>query len=115
MASVPMNSLRTVSGNQPQIDRIIEEALQTFLMGVPVQVNSADGGVQEWDGVTVAKAIAGISKEAASNLATVGTPLTLTFGSVPNQVLAVNIPRGAPFNDGKIGFETSVLDTVFGG
>jgi hypothetical protein len=95
--------------------RIIEEATQTFLQGVPVMVKPTDGGVVEWDGVTVSYGIAGFSVEAASNLTTTGVAKTLTFGSVPFEASAVNIPRGAPFNDGAIGFEVSTDDCVFKG
>lgn len=129
MASSEIHSVQTVSGNQPRIRRIIEEAGQTFLSGTPVQ-EAADGGIKAWDGVTVAFGIAGFSKEAASNLAVIApTPLTttigiggppgaqgakvLTFGAVPYEPAAINIPRGAPLNDGRVGFEVSTDDTVF--
>jgi len=115
MASAVMYAIRTISGNQPQIARTIEKATQTFLLGVPVQVDQSVGAIKEWDGTTVAAGISGISKEAASNLTTTGVAKTLTFGSVQNETLAVNIPRGAPLNDGKIGYETSVFDSVFYG
>ncbi len=113
MASSEIHAIQSVSGNQPRMRRIIEKATQTFLSGVPVQISAADGGVAEWDGTTVANGIAGFSKEPGSNLTTVGVAKTLSFGSVPFQASAVNIPRGAPLNDGKIGFETATLDNVF--
>lgn len=79
-----------------------------------MQVDSAvDGGVKEWDGTTVVNALAGFSKEFASNLTATGVAKTLTFGQVPFQASAVNIPRGAPLNDGRIGFEASDGDSVF--
>lgn len=114
MASAPMGSVRTISGNQPEIARVAEEIAQVFLLGTPVMV-AADGGIQAWDGETVVNGIAGISKVAASNLNGTGVAKLLTFGSVPNEALAVNIARGAPFNDGRVDFETSVADTVFYG
>lgn len=114
MASAYIYAIRTVSGNQPNCDRIIEDASQTFLLGVPVQI-AADGGIKEWDGVTTTNAIAGISNEAASNLTTLGVAKTLTFGSVPFQSSAVNIPRGAPLNDGRIGLYSAAPDNVFFG
>jgi hypothetical protein len=131
VASAEIHSIQSVSGNQPRIRRIIEELGQVFLSGVPVQVVAADGGVKEWD-TTLANAIAGFSKEPASNLAaTPPSPLTttigiggpagaqgakvLTFGAVPFEPSAVNIPRGAPLNDGRIGFEAADVDTVFYG
>lgn len=123
MASAEIHAIGSVSGNQPRMRRIIEEAGQTFLSGVPVQIVAADGGVREWDGATVAFGIAGFSKEPANNLAaTPATPTTfsvgagsktLTFGTVPNEASAANIPRGAPLNDGRMGFEAADLDTVF--
>ena len=90
-----------------------EEATQSFKRGVPVQQDVVTGGIQEWDGTTIARGIAGISQEAGSSLTTTGVPKTLTFGSVPNQSAAVNIPRGAPINDGKVGLDLIVSDTVF--
>jgi hypothetical protein len=115
MASRVINAIRTISGNQPIIRRLNEKAAQTFLMGVPVMMDVAVGAIVEWDGATIAQGIAGICDEAASNLTTTATPKTLTFGSVPNQSAAVNIPRGAPLNDGRIGVELANIDTVFQG
>jgi hypothetical protein len=132
VASAEIHAIQSVSGNQPRIRRIIEELGQVFLSGVPVQIVAADGGVKEWDGATLANAIAGFSKEAASNLAaTPASPLTttigiggpagaqgakvLSFGAVPFETAALNIPRGAPLNDGRVGFEVSALDTIFYG
>jgi hypothetical protein len=112
MASMMIHAIRTVSGNQPVMDRLPEEATQTFLDGVPVQI-AVDGGVKEWDGSTLAAGIAGFSREAASGLATVNVPKTQSFGSVPNQALAVNITRGAPLNDGKVGLEAAAADSIF--
>lgn len=131
MASAEIHSIQTVSGQQPRIRRLIEEAGQVFLSGTPLQI-AADGGAKAWDGATLANAIAGFSKEPASNLAALATtPLTttigiggpagaqgakvLSFGAVPFEPSAVNIPRGAPFNDGRVGFETASIDTVFYG
>jgi len=115
MASALIKAIRTVSGNQPEIRRIIEEATQAFLEGTPVQVNGTDGGVQAWDGTTYTSGIAGVAKEPGSSLSTTGTRKFLTFGSVPNEASAVNIPRGAPYNDGKVGFEVANNDSVFYG
>jgi hypothetical protein len=120
MASAEIHSVQTTSGNQPRMRRIIEEAGQTFLSGVPVQIASGDGGVKEWDGATVAFGIAGFSKEGGNNLGALGvlptaavTPAqSLTFGSVPFETSAKNIGRPL-FNDGRIGFEVSDSDTVF--
>lgn len=107
--------VQTVSGNQPRMRRIIEDALETFLLGTPVEIRDSNGSVEAWDGATIALGIAGFSAEPASNLATAGVPVTLTFGSVQNQASAVNIPRGAPLNDGRVGFYVANDDTIFRG
>jgi len=122
MASAEIHAVGTVSGNQARMRRIIEEASQTFLVGVPVQIAAGDGGLKEWDGTTLANAIAGFSKEAGNNLAALGVAPTaavpsaqsLTFGSVPFQTSAKNIGRPL-FNDGRIGFEVAEADNVFQG
>jgi hypothetical protein len=114
VASIEIHSVQTLSGNQARVRRIIEEATQTFLQGTPVQI-AVDGGVQAWDGVTIALGIAGFCLSAASNLTTLGVAKTLTFGTVPNETSAVNISRGAPLNDGRIDFEVSTDDTIFKG
>jgi len=132
VASAIMYAVGTISGNQPRMRRIIEEAGQTFLLGTPVMIKAADGGVQAWDGATVAAGIAGISKEPANNLG--ATPAQQTtfsigvggvsgsaggtaasFGSVPFQTSAKNIYRGAPLNDGRLGFEAADDDSLFYG
>ena len=48
----------------------LEEASQTFVEGTPVQINGTDGGVQAWDGTTVARGIAGFAWQNANNLGT---------------------------------------------
>lgn len=120
MASAEIHSVQTVSGNQPRMRRIIEEASQTFLPGTPVQIASGDGGLKAWDGTTVANGIAGFSKEAGNNLAALGVIPTAAVnpnpqpsgGSVPFQASAVSITRPY-FRDGRIGLEIAVADTVF--
>jgi len=126
ISAIPIQPVSTLSGNQYRAARIIEEALQTFLYGTPVMLKAADGGIQAWDGTAGAgHLIAGVSYEAASNLATTGkgapvpqSPVTglgsaITFGSVPNEASAVNIPHGAPLNDGRVGLFLPVADTIF--
>ena len=119
MASVPMYAAQTVSGNQPRMRRLPEEGAsgagaQTFLQGTPVQVDT-DGGIAAWNGTTVANGIAGIAKEYGHSLTTTGVGKTLSYGSVNNQPLAVNIPEGAPANDGTIAVEPGVSDSIFYG
>src|SRR5271165_6545245 len=99
MASAEIHSIQTVSGNQPRMRRLPEEAGQTFLPGTPVQLAAGDGGVKAWDGVTVAFGIAGFSKEAGNNLAVLGVLPTAavnptpqpSFGAVPFEASAKNI------------------------
>ena len=115
MASSMIDAVRSVVGAQPNHRRLAEDAAQTFLEGVPVTLNTGTGGVNEWGGLGLSNNILGISKEAASNLTTVGVPKTLTYGSVPNQPNAVKIPMGAPLNDGRIGVDTADGGTIFKG
>lgn len=128
ITAIPILPVESISGNQFRAFRIIEEATQTFKVGTPVSVAAGDGGIQAWVVNTQGPGqggIAGISYEAASNLASTGlgapTPLspllglgaTVTFGSVPNQTAAKNIPHGAPINDGRVGFILPAADVIF--
>jgi hypothetical protein len=112
VASSEIHSIQTVSGNQPRIRDIIEEAGQTFKAGTPVQVTAADGGIEAWNGTTIAFGIAGFSKVPGNNLATTGVAQQITQGSVPYQSAAQNIQRPY-FNDGRMMFEVAVADTIF--
>jgi hypothetical protein len=119
LASAEIHSVQTISGNQPRMRRIIEEAGQTFLPGTPVQVAAGDGGLKAWDGATVTRGIAGFSKEAGNNLAALGVIPTASVpgtqpsgGSVPFEASAQSITRPF-FRDGRSGFEVAVEDTVF--
>lgn len=125
--SIPILPAKSISGNQWHATRIIEESAQTFVAGVPVAL-AADGGVIVWAGAILTGAVGsiiGISYEAASNLAStglgapkpgqpfVGLGATLTFGSVPNESAAKNIPHGAPINDGRVGLIIANQDNLF--
>lgn len=115
MASAIMYGSRSQSGSQPGMRRIAEKASQTFLMGVPVNVDNT-GNLIEWDGATIAAAIAGISAEPARNRTTSGTPQVvspLNFG-VANQANAVNITL-PPFDDGRLNLYIADQDTIFYG
>lgn len=121
MASAVIFATRTVSGNQPVLRRLTEGVGETFLRGVPVFVAIADGGLEEaltlddngaGDNI---RALAGFNKESGNNLVTVGVGVELSFGDVQNQPSAINIPRGAPIVDGRIGVEVAAADTVFFG
>ena len=112
--AVPIVVGRTTDDSQPSILRYPEKAAQTFLAGTPVfRDNAVNGGVAEWSGVVATSKVAGIAIEPGSNLATVGVKKTLTFGSVQNQSAAVNIPRGAPLNDGSVGVQLADDTTEF--
>lgn len=128
ISAIPILPVGSVSGNQFRATRLIEEATQTFQLGTPVSIASGDGGVQAWVANTQGPGqggICGISYEAASNLSSTGkgapTPFqpftgpgtTITFGSVPNESSAVNIPHGAPLNDGRVGLIIPAPDVVF--
>lgn len=104
----------------------IEEAGQTFVLGTPVQVKAADGGLQAWDGLTTAQGIAGITMEAANNLASTGVGAPVGFspilgaGSIvgnyaanPNQASAVITPPMVPMSDGRLRFWIAGPNTVF--
>ena len=117
--------VKTVSGNQELMSgEYLEYAGQTYLDGVPVEVNST-GYIIEWDGTTLAYGIAGISTAPGNNLGSsglgapaqpfgsVGRGANLTYGSVPNQSAAVNIPQGAPLVDGRVDMYLIPADTIF--
>jgi hypothetical protein len=124
--ALPITAVETTTGGPPIISRIIEEASQTFVAGTPVELASGDGGIQAWDGTTLT-IISGISTEDAHNLSSTGlgwngglAPYTglganLTFGSVPNESSAVNIPRGAPPIDGRMGLYVPTGEVIFRG
>lgn len=115
MASAIIYGSRSQSGNQPGMRRISEKAAQTWLMGVPVEVDTT-GNLIEWDGTTVAALIAGISAEQARNRTTSGTPQVIpaTTFTPANQPNAVNITL-PPFDDGKLNIYIADQDTIFYG
>src|SRR6266702_4214567 len=67
---IPIEVVKTTDDTTELTNTEQEAAGQTFLQGVPVQLNA--GNVQVWDGVTIAGGILGISLENAHNLATAG-------------------------------------------
>jgi hypothetical protein len=129
ITAVPIEPVKSISGNQWAARRVIEDATQTFKTGTPVALGATSGAVIAYGGSTVSGAagsMVGISYEAASNLASAGlgapqpnqpvtgVGATLTFGSVPNEASAKNIPHGAPLNDGRVGIILCApYDTVF--
>ena len=120
-----IRQVKTTSGNSPLTSgQYPEAASQTFLDGTPVELNGS-GYIAAWDGTTLTAGILGICPGVANNLASaglgapsqpfgsVGRGAGLTFGSVPNQTSAVNIPTGAPLVDGRQVVEIAVPDTWF--
>jgi hypothetical protein len=119
----PIGSVESTNNNTPLTLSIVEQAGQTFKLGVPVQLNA--GFVRQWDGTTIAAAIAGFSLIPGSNLATngagapgpftqIGPPGSIqTYGNVPNQPSASNIAVGAPITDGRTLLESAIGSTIF--
>jgi hypothetical protein len=108
------------------INWLPEESGQTFLYGMPVQVNGSDGGVQLWDGSTLTAGIAGFAAQNAQNLGTTGAgaanPFSPILGAGSNigsyaanstQSLAVITPPGVPISIGLSEFYVAGADTVF--
>jgi hypothetical protein len=103
----------------------VEEAGQTFLYGMPVQINATDGGVQLWDGTTLTAGIAGFSIQNAQNLGTTGAgnpapfgPILVggavgTFAANSTQSLAVIIPVMTPLADGFAYYAVAQPNTLF--
>jgi hypothetical protein len=108
------------------INWLPEESGQTFLYGMPVQVNGTDGGVQLWDGATLTAGIAGFAIQNAQNLGTTGAgaagPFTPILGAGSNigsyaananQSLAVITPPMVPMSIGLSGFAVAAPTTIF--
>ena len=115
ITAVPIVVRQSKTNNAPVVANVGEKASQTFKAGTIVALST--GYIAAWGGVNPsgAAAIAGVSIVAGSNLTTANTAKTLTFGSVPNQSSAVNIPVGAPANDGKCEIYTGNSNTIFAG
>lgn len=115
----PIFPYRVLSGGamNAAIRRIGEKLTQTFLIGVPVQVEAASGFIIECAAIVSAATalIAGFATEFANNLTASGVAKTLTYGKVQNQSSAVLIPVGAPPNDGTMGFHEAIDETLFSG
>jgi hypothetical protein len=92
---------------------LYEAINQTFLDGTPVELVS--GYLEAWDGSTIARAIAGICRQDAQGLSASGIPKPVTYGNVPYQASAVNIPLGVPISDGRNGVEIAAADSIFHG
>lgn len=128
---LPIIVVGTESGNQEPIQNYIETSGQTFLLGTPVSLSS--GAVIAWSGTTAlnsggasANLILGIALVQAFNYAVtggsapqppygpIGSPGgSPTFGTVPNQSNAVNLPHGAAFANGMSIVAQAYEDTIF--
>jgi hypothetical protein len=118
--AIPITSLRVIGsvGAQAPIRRVIEKAGQTYLLGTPVQIDTASGSVQACPSIvsTATAVIVGFSCDYGANLATTGIPQTLNqTGHPQNQPNAVFIPVGAWPNDGTTGFIVASPQNVFAG
>jgi hypothetical protein len=122
---IPMIPLLDYTDSSPFTQSQPEKASQTFLIGVPVQLNA--GFVQKWDGSTFNGGLLGISLIAGSNLASngagapapfgqIGPPGAIqTYGSVINEPNAVNIAVGTPITDGRTLYTQANAAQVFEG
>jgi hypothetical protein len=115
--ATPINPLKVLIGGTAQAVQIRrpEKASQTFLIGVPVQVDTGTGFIIEAATMNSGTTgfMVGFAAEFASNLSTSGVPKTLTYGKVQNQASAVLIPVGAPPNDGTIGINQATDADIF--
>ncbi len=119
-SAIPFTIFQVVGSSDalPQQRRMGEGASKTFHVGVPLVLSS--GFLQESGAISSATpAIIGMSSEFAHNLATAGTApfggSGVTYGSVPNQSSAVNVPIGAPMADGNCGVYIANNTTIFQG
>ncbi len=115
ITAVPIVVRSCKTNAPPLVANVGEKATQTFKAGTVVCLST--GYIAAWAGVDPADlaVLCGVSIVAGSNLTTANTPKTLTFGSVPNQSSAVNIPVGAPANDGKCEIYVADDKTIFAG
>lgn len=122
----PIRVYQTTTNTTEQTQGYLEGSGQTFLDGTPVQlIGTTAGYCKAWDGTTLTAAIAGIAPQAGMNLSTNGAGAAPSFGSigfpgspttygtVPNQTAAVNIPAGATFSDGMTLVYQAVTTTLF--
>lgn len=125
----PLIPLLDSTDTTPIMQELPEDSAQSFLIGVPVQVNTAGdtGYVAKWNGTTFTAGIAGVSATLGQNLATpgkgapapfgqIGPPQAIqTWGSVQNEPSAVNIALGTPIATGRTSFHVANETTVFEG
>lgn len=106
---------------------IVEYAGSTFKYGMPVMLDSVDGGVKIWDGTPGAgHLIAGIAAQDAQDLGTTGAGAPVGFSPIlgagstigsyaanSTQSSAVITPPMVPMTDGYSYFFTAAPTTVF--
>lgn len=122
---LPILQVQNKANTTPYTSSQPEAAGQTFLTGVPVQLNGS-GYVQQWDGTTVSAGILGVAESFGLNLAIAGagapvppfggitgTIAIQTYGSVVNQPLGVNIALGTPVSDGRTLYMEPNQDNIF--
>ena len=114
----PIAPIQTDSGNFPVQRRLPEAAAASWPnnpvgnMGSPLVVTS--GYALESTAISSAVKIAGFSNEPFHALAVAGVGgVGSTYGSVPNQTSAKIIITGSPPQDGNIGVDLAVGDTLF--
>ena len=124
---LPIIQVKNMADTSPYSSSMPEKAGQTFISGAPVQLFSS-GFVQEYDGLTVppATCILGVSESFGLNLGSdglgaptmpfgqiTGTGAIASYGSVPNQPLAVNVALGTPISDGRTLYIEPTPDNIF--
>lgn len=124
----PIRVYQTRTNTTEQTQSYPEGSGQTFLDGTPVMLLAGGGTAgycKAWDGTTLTQAIIGVAPQAGQNLSSngAGAPPSFgsigfpgsptTYGTVPNQTAAVNIPAGATFSDGRTLVYQAVPETVF--
>jgi hypothetical protein len=121
---LPIVPVSTISGNQEHIFNYLEGSGQTFNQGTPVVI-SAGAVIASTSPLSTTNLTAGICAYPGHNLASAGkgaSPVfgsigfpggAPTFGSIPTQPSAVNLPHGSPYVDGLMLTYQSVLDTIF--
>lgn len=117
-APVPVGQYKVIGSSDalPLIRSLPQKASLTIKLGTPVVLSS--GYLIERtaiDGAT--KVIAGFTLQAGDNLASDGTAPVggsgITYGSVPNQASAKNIPIGAPPADGTMIIAVAADTNIF--
>jgi hypothetical protein len=122
---LPIIQVQNKANTTPFTKAMVEAAGQSFAIGTPVQKNTS-GYAQAWDGATVTAGILGVAESFGLNLATpgagaptypwgqvTGTIATQTYGTVPNQPLAVNFALGTPVSDGRTLYVEANPDNIF--